>query len=421
MSYRNALAAVFAALFICQAVLAEDENNVREEILDMKAKVATLQASEESDICADSLIPLKRKGAIRIGGDVNVDLLVKRRDDLNRGDVNSTTFTTNSANLRFRVEASANSYLYLKLDLDDFRDAAVGETDLLEEVKYVWNNVRGSNWGLVFGKGEVPYGQDKTLGIIQSYHHNDEIDNSEGPAFLLAATENGTRDSNNPHANVGNVSHPGEVDNKYMLAANYTFQNKLKLEFALFQNATGMHEDRSDDTLFFQSFSARAWYMPVQNLTLQLSFINLHNDSARADTSARRGTAYGNLEDDAKALSAAFDWTYRSVNVFGEYQHGWDWNFTDNYDTDTFQLGLAWDATSAITLGLMGEYLRIDDENNRLTDDYYKAVLSAKYRFDSGMFLILEYGHEWFDRDASRSQDYNRDGDMIAFRAGWTF
>jgi len=152
---------------------------------------------------AESLTALRKKGAIRVGGDVNVDLLFKHRDDFSFDDdeVDSTEFHTNSANLRFKIDASPDTYLYIKLDLDDFwanDGGTINQDDLLEEVRYVWNHVRGSNWGLVFGKGEVPYGQDKTLGIIQSYNHNDQTYSSKGRSSSSPATEEPDTPIGNP-------------------------------------------------------------------------------------------------------------------------------------------------------------------------------------------------------------------------------
>ena len=407
---------------------------MREEVADLKAKMASVAQSQAPAFAlgdAESLTSLHKKGAIRVGGDINVDLLYKRREDGNafkNDEVDSVEFHTNSANLRFKIEASPDAYLYIKLDLDDFWNndaAAVEQDDLLEEVRFVWNHIRGSNWGMIFGKGEVPYGQDRTLGIIQSYHHNDVSYSSEGPVFLLAGSEEGPESANgNPHRNVGLTRHPGEVDNVFMIAANWTYKQMLKWEIAVFQNnettgrgamTRGMHEDRSDDTLFFQSMATRLWITPMENLTLEVSFIKQHAESFGDDD-----LFGGRAEDDQYAISIGGEYAFARIplQIFGEYQHGWDWAHTEGYNTDTYQLGAIWAVTDAIDLGLMAEWLAID--LNDFEQDYWRLVLSGKYRFDNGMYLILEYGHEWWDADYDTADD-DKEADLLGFRAGWAF
>jgi len=435
---RCAYVAMAAAAFFGMVGIgfaADDLTGIQEEIADMKSKVAALEGNAMSPAGggdAESLTALRKKGAIRIGGDVNVDLIVKRRDDgtPNREDdeVDSTEFHTNSANLRFKVEASANAYLYIKLDLDDAWNENADQDDLVEECKFVWTNIRQSNWGLVFGKGEVPYGQDKTLGAIQSYHHNADRVDDEGPIILLGATEeNGMANNANPYANRGRTMHPGEVDNAVMLGVNDAHKEFFMFELALFQNndttgggrmTRGMHEDRSDDTMFFQSLAARIWAQPVEGLRLQTSFLKMHTDSF-GDEDLNGQWA----EDDRYAVSFGFDYKFRSLplGLFGEYQHGWDWSYTDDYDTDTAQLGLTWELTKEIDMWLVGEWLGIDDDHNQAEEDYWKAIVGLRYRFDNGIYCILEYAHEWWDGDFGGAPNLDADADVVVFRSGWAF
>ncbi len=430
---------VSAGMLASAAVHAEDLSNVKEEIEDMKAKVAALEnrAAPPAAGDAQSLTALQKKGAIRIGGDVNVDLIVKRRDDgtpEREGDtVNSTAFHTNSANLRFKIDASPDMYLYIKLDLDDSWDATANQDDLLEECKFVWNHIRESNWGLVFGKGEVPYGQDKTLGAIQSYHHNADQVDGEGPIILTGATEeNGEADAANPYLNRGYLNrrrawHPGEVDNVFLLEANYSYKDLARFEIAVFQNndttgggrlTRGMHEDRPDDHLGFESFAARLWIAPMEALRFEFSFIKMHTDSF-----GDKGQFGRFAEDDRYAVNAGFYYKFANapLEAFGEYQHGWDWAYQEDYDTDTAQLGLVWNVTQPVDVWVVGEWLGIDDDAWNVDEDYWKVVVGARYRFENGIYLVLEYGHEWWDGDYDNARDLDGDADVVVFRSGWAF
>jgi hypothetical protein len=420
---------------------AEDVSEMKAEMADMKAKMAAMELAlaggNSGGGDAESIQSMKKKGAVTIGGDVNVDILVKRRADVTNSNdmVNSTEFSTNSANLRFKV-GQPDAYLYIKLDLDDpwsddKLDGIGDQDDLLEEVRFVWKNIRSTNWGMVFGKGEVPYGQDKTLGIIQSYHHSDGPTSNEGPVFIVAGTEEAwdpqEYSRNNPHANVGSTRHPGETDNVFMVSVDYTYKNVLKFEFAVFQNnetygrgasTRGMHEDRADDHLGFQSVAARMWYLPTDNLTFELSFIKKHVDSF-GDTDQ-----YGKLaEADAYAVSLGFDYTPRTVplNIFGEYQQAWDWSHTSQYDLKIAQIGFMWNMSAAVKYGMMYEWLGIQGNNGQQNESYQKVVASLQYNFLNGMYSILEYGYEYYNAEIGHGGDDARSGQLFAFRTGWAF
>lgn len=394
---------------------AEDVASLREQIRDLESKVAALEArSSSSSEKTERLLSLHKKASLRMGGEVAIDTIYRRRDDAtsDHDRVDSVVWGSHGTNLRFQWDATENAYLAMKISLDDLSDGS-HEDDLLEEIKFVWSNIARSNWGLVFGKGEVPYGQDKTIGILQSYHHNDAVETREGPGWILAGTEKGPVDPGNPHANVGAIHHPGEVDRVYLLGIDYTWKERLKFEVAVFQNRDspgnalrGMHEDRSDDE--GQSLAMRIWWKtPLEGLTTQVSALRLHCDS-RGD---REVFPHG--VSDCWALSVGFDWRlYERYEVFGEYQRGFDWAYTDNWRTDTFQFGGFYHLSSQIRLGGMAEWLEIDAPG--LHDDYLRLIGNIRYAFPSGIFCLLESGYEWFDGGS-------RDGFLLAFRMGWSF
>jgi len=107
--------------------------------------------------------------------------------------------------------------------------------------------------------------------------------------------------------------------------------------------------------------------------------------------------------------------------VFGEYQHGWDWNYFEGYDTDTWQLGLSWEAMPRLELGAMTEWLAIDNPVGNTEEDYVRLVFSAKWKFESGMHVILEYAREWWDAEVDGGPDRAREADLVGFRTGWAF
>jgi hypothetical protein len=417
---------------------ADDTATLREDAAAMYDRMAALEAARAVSspanvpggaVNATELRSLRRTASVRIGGELDVDVIVKHREDLPDDDdtVNATEFRTNNTNLRLRADITDETYLHFKFDLDGTGGSMPDRNDLVEEAQFVWRSLGGTAWGLTLGKGEVPYGMDRTLGILQSYHHNDAVYTDEGPVILNAGTE-GPDPANplaNPHANVGRTAHPGEVDRVFLAQVDYTFRNQVRFEFALFQNndgtqdggppTAGMYEDRSDDTLFFQSMAGRIWFQPLERLLLEVSGIRMHNES-RGDR-----TLFGaDAEDDQYAVSLGFEWapepSHGPLNLFGEYQHGWDWDYTDDYETDTLSLGALWRVNDRLGLGIMGEWLGIGEGD--VDEDYYKLVLHTRYALESGVTFMLEYGREWFDGDTSQD---DRTADVAAFRTGFRF
>ena len=70
---------------------------------------------------------------------------------------------------RRKITADKDTYLFIKLDVDDFYNGSGDDDELLEEVYFKWSNVRGSNFDIRFGKGELAYGQDKD--VVRSWYN----------------------------------------------------------------------------------------------------------------------------------------------------------------------------------------------------------------------------------------------------------
>ncbi len=451
---RSITACMVCMLGMVLAAQAEDVSGIRAEIARLKEKVQAMQAARAASATnlgdAKSILTLRKKGAVQIGGRFDVDLYSINRDDRTSGSdtVNSTEFTTTTAALFFKINASRNTYLRIKLDVDDFwNEGRANQDDLLEEVYFMWQNVRGSTWNLKFGKAEIPYGLDKDPAITKSYHHNSGFGCA---SYLGNAREQ--RDANdtarNPHSTVGNSRHPGEHDNLYLIQAEYKFRDLFKAELALFQNGApaspgggrqtrGMYEDRSDDNMLFNSFDARFTLTPVENLELRFSVVNEHSASmgdgslrtalAGTDTWALPAGRESDASANQTAIDFAFDWKLKSMKLelFGEYQHAWDWRYDEQYSLDIASLGAIYGLTDHVDMVLIGEWLGIDAGNNQALhgwdndEDYYKTTIAGRYTFDNRIQLRLEYTKEWYFND--RAGDDQRDADVVAFRTMWVF
>lgn len=401
-----------------------------DDLADLKARYAELSAQMAPAGGGDceSLTSLRQKGAVKIGGAIELDIGVIRRDEANNDsdDFDRTEFRTSDVDLDIRVDMTSDAYLFIKLDTDDllFDDGMTKDgRDLLEEVNFTWKNVRGSNWTIILGKDEMPFGNDFDKVISDPYTHNDGTGSYLGTNYV-----DGDNVISNPHArsSVATFSHPGEIDNVFGVQAHYAYKDLAKLELAVFQNADlddqgsrmGMHEDNSEDSMLFRSGAVRVWLMPVEGLKMQLSFANQHMDYMDDDTQAGRGG-----DEDKYALSFGANYKMKDLPLefYGEYIHGWNQAYVDDFDTNTLQLGVVWGVTEKIDLVLDGEWLQLDNDNivGGDDEDFYRVAIGATYKTDYGVNFLVEYMHEWYDNDIRNWDD--TDADVFSFRTAYTF
>ncbi len=461
---------VVAAMFIvATAVRADDDvSSLKAELADLKAKVAAMESSEMAPAAggdAESLTSMKKKGAIKIGGNFEVGLIVKDRDEnplaINQENdsIQSTEFTTYDADLNFDIAASKDMGLYIKLDLDDFwNEGNVQQDDLLEEVYFYWKNIGGRPFQMNFGKKEVPFGMDQTVVFLYPYTHGQ----AGGRTSLFAPTEAAVANAENTytqnsHARVGYAAQwAGEIDNVFQVEGIYTYKDLLKFYGSVFQSrqttgggraTRGMYEDRSDDNMLFQSFALKVEFTPLEALKMELSFVNEHcasydegndnilNEHPLADAAGTyQGARYG--EEDTQAISFGVSYKFKvPVTLYGEYIHQWDWAFDDRGDADIVSLGVVWGVTENIDLGFGFDYANIDMDEDDMSaaeqtwlyedQDFYAASIAATYKFDNGIAATLTYRHEWFDGDLAgintNPDNYDADADAIGFVMSWNF
>jgi predicted porin len=121
----------------------------------------------------------------------------------------------------------------------------------------------------------------------------------------------------------------------------------------------------------------------------------------------------------AVAASVGFDYRRGPWRVFGEYQRGWNWNFTEGYDTDAWQLGAAYDFAPGWRAGAAVEGLHIRDAGRGVRTAYARGILNLRRSFGNGIFLLAEYGYE----RRRRSGDFvdRATGHFVGLRLGFSF
>jgi hypothetical protein len=439
----GACAAAAMCLGTWQSAHAEDTASLRQQIADLENKVVSLESSQAPGYITsggdiESLTSMKKNAAVRIGGDIHVDLIYVERDDdplgINGGDdkIETTIFNGGTAAgdgsfLNFQVNATPDTYLFISLEITDLEDGAANTDDLLEELYFAWERINGTSWDVKFGKKAVDYGMNMYTGITPSFH--------DGTAFWLdnsfdAAGGTGSRATGNPHLPVGTNMFPTGPTQKYQIEAIYRMKDMLNIYFTLFQNQRGHDDDGPDDSMFFESWALKAEYMMGECLMIQGSLLKQQFDSM--DDSSNRGLA--DRENDQWALSLGIH--YRVPNMplelWAEYQHGFDWVYDDDSSADVLGVGATYGVTDCFDVTAMVEYANIDDgqghvggsrflgRDNFSDEDYWQIAINGKYTFHNGMYLMGEYAHQWYDADGG-GNDSSGDADMLGFRAGIVF
>ncbi len=389
----------------------------------------------------DAAVSLRRNASVSIGGEIATDYTYRYAKTTRTApnapyrptDRDTGGLAVRRANLRLQADVHPNVRALFKIDFsanDAIRD---DQERLVEEALVVMSAVGGTGLGFFAGKGRAPYGQDVTLGLLQSYHHMaNQDDSSEGPIFIRQPwnrpTTGGGGGGGIPADAVTPLPamRPGQFDRVFMVGGSYEWDETWRVEVAAFQPTEWEFKDRlrdgaSHDNGASIGVAGRVWWRPFEDLVLEVSGM-VARSSAMARVADRtdvsplaegRSTAY--------AVSVGFDWRRGPWQVFGEYQHGRDWNFTKGYDTDTWQLGAAYHASDALRLGLMAESLRIDQSiPDPVTERFFKLAFTVKYDFTDSLFILAEYGREW-QRRTFRGESERGRGDFFGIRVGFMF
>ncbi len=377
---------------------------------------------------ADSLLSVNRNASLTLGGEVRTDYSFRRfttdykRDPDEKGKIGDLSLR--NVNLRLLGRFTPSVGFSFKLDFTDSRPEHLSD-DIFEEALLVMNAVGGTGFGITAGLGRAPYGQDISLGMLQSYHHAaNQADSSEGLIHIIdpPRVENRFR----PDIRLDPMR-PGQMIRTALIGVSYQTDGSWKAELAAFQPEREEYDARLRPGKGGSSgvdigVAGRLWWAPVEDLTLELSALLSHSTDM-GHTSWRGDLAPGaKATQNAYAVSAGFDWRPGDWRVFGEYQHAWDWNFSRGYDTDTAQLGAAWYFRESWRLGGMIEGMRIrNPAAHDQRDEYAKFAVNLRHDFTPGVFILFEYGHEWVRQKQKDEMLSKRRGHFLGMRIGLSF
>jgi hypothetical protein len=330
------------------------------------------------------------------------------------------------SNLRLTAGIGEGVRVFFKLDFSEDRELA-GDPQILAEALLVLDSLADSGVGFFAGMGQAPYGQDITLGLLQSYHHRaGRADSPEGRIFILDPPDPDWVDPSHPgRAARLAPPRPGQIERAVLAGLSYGRGEDWRLEVGAF--SPDAPEDawrlRGGERQVEGEFgvAARLWWRPLADLTLQASLLG--------ERSSRLGRGENRLDlswhpelasRTSWAASLGFDWRSGPWRFFGEYQEGWDWGYTKGYRASIVQAGVAREFLEAWRLGGTLELMRLDDprpRDGRVRDDYARLALSLRYSFSEQLFVTGEYGREIRRRRGVGKKA----GDFIGARIGFSF
>lgn len=392
-------------------VIQAEMDALRRQIADAQAQADIQTQRTSAPVAVRPRIPVEpevlrtrsRKAFLRIGGEMYVDYTSAWR----RGNGDVHAWSMRHQNLRFQMLFSPEVEARIRLNLTAAgTDANPANGHFLEEAMVLWHSVYGGPLGLVFGKGEAPFGQDRAWGIMQSYRHRDAPYSPRGPVVLTGAWYN--QEPYGVGSNPAPNRHPGAVDAALMAGVNFTWQDRLRIELAAFQ------PDRGDGVAVegakAMGYAGRVWWnTPVEGLLVSGSGM-VQRDWSRS----HQGTFGTDATHTQYAAAAGLEWDVPGVplEVFAEYQRGWNWNYTRHYNTHVVSAGAMYAVNDMFRLGAMQEWMRVGDRGTNY--DYKKTVAHGRFDFGNGISLTLEYGFEWLN-------DGRIHAHVFAMRSGVSF
>lgn len=385
---------------------------------------APARGGDLSSGSADAALSIRKNAHVSIGGEIMTDIVYRK--DKHAGTDNRIELRR--SNLRIDADILPTVTARFKLDFSERENDC--DPEILAEAMLVMDSLCGTGLELFAGKGRAPYGQDVTLGIIQSYHHTaDRVDGDNGRVFITDPPRAGFVNSRfGPGAVSPAPPRPGQLDRVLMAGLAYEWDDRVRIEAAVFDSGELYRQWRrngyygDDEKMNDLGFAGRLWWRPMEDLSMEVSAAFLHSSEMgrreyRADLSPSSRPA-----GHAWSVSAGFDWRPGPWRVFGEFQKAWDWGFLKDYRATIAQLGAAREFASRWRIGAMGEYMRLSDPlAGGIKDDYYKLALNIKYTISDGFFILAEYGYEKLRRERHGLLDGKNHGDFIGVRIGFMF
>lgn len=298
------------------------------------------------------------------------------------------------------------------------------------------------------------------VGIMDLPFGLSERPNLVGQSFMDAPDLNGSYLVNPQSWDNGvRLPHASRFLDPVMAALlTYEMRDIVRFEAAIFQERNRYHDYHYDDggvrKYRSDSDAPQSWQvglrlLPLEGWELAMHFRNRHSRSrgvrhwadspyrwdfrqnlatGRRDprwdsglgqwTDTGSGESFGGRRNEqAFIIGLALEIPNTDWSLHGEYACGWNQGFNKHLNSEGVNIGLAWRATTLLTLHLQGEWLQVkdrswmaetsagwvrDNRNHRL----YRFLLGAEYELHRALTLEAGWQYEYWKLTSSQGGEY---------------
>jgi hypothetical protein len=336
--------------------------------------------------CASAVV--QAQDDLKISGDVEIwaDLVtVTDNSDTAVASFKTETRTEQEVDLTVKLEKQLTDMIKFtaKLDCED----TAADNDLVEEAYVTWAKALGDNVDLAFGRKEIEFGQDRKLWETEAWTH-----------------------------------HFGEEDNKMALEFGIKAGDAAKIYLTNWQSRTGMWQDDKNtpgdssddiytprDSFLFQSFALKGEIKAADNLMVNVSYLNEHDDLMLRDDSVADYAAAGYVPNQTR-ISVGVDYSDKEMGLRAWFEYlmvnaieytddifptGGTNYFIDGANGSVIQVGVKYKVDPKLEVGLNYEMASATVDNDKIGVDKdafnsSQIVVGAAYCPDSKNPVVLE-------------------------------
>lgn len=280
-------------------------------------------------------------GDVKISGAVELQY---RNSSDNYAAKGNDDFKANELYIKVSKEVVDNVEAMIKIDGADL-ESKTGSSSThkaIEEAQVIFKNVANQPLTLIFGKDEMPFGQDYEKFLLDSRTHGFEIDKVLGAHGIYKAKGFGS------------------------------------IALAFFERApkesAGTSTDR--DTALTDSFTVKVEADKfVENLSVEASYAKIGKDELVA------------TEVDESRISAGAKFKVADLTIHSEYSTFSDYKNVDNNDLDVIHVGADYKIGSVL---LKARHEMSDDDVDNNNDEENRTAVGVSYYFNKKAFVTAE-------------------------------
>ncbi len=399
---------------------------------DLQAKM-TEKASAPVDK-AKGIVSIKKNATVTVGGLVNTRYIASTGSiehsptpavgRTQRSEFKKTDLAITDAKLNFDIKVNDHFEAYLQLDLQHSTDRIANTAGMAQKYYIHWKKIMDTGFGLLIGRNNFIFSDRYNVGQFTGLlgRHDDFSANYSNAGIGLY--------NDGPGGDAGEGMFSGRTDTMMPNHVGWDYSRttqinpywqsedgKLRVDMTLMQSAErltgttntfGAFDYNGDGAVEGRSINYglgsgtfRVMWKPIEGLSLTGSVANFYQRNQHSGQTnrwdARRGTsnwAAGHPEwiaSNATATNLSLNYNpcfAKSWNFWGKWTHGWNDGWTQDLDSDAFNLGASFAFGNGVTLFAQGDYFTNRNKREEV-QHWYRADIWAFY---TGLIYKLPYG-----------------------------